>query len=78
MLSYNRDALGRVIRAEFDFEEALYARFQKLESRLDRPDCIALCRANAEEHARLLGLPPIEWPSEWPNTVPPWPKAPLG
>lgn len=59
MLSYNRDALGRVIRAEFDFEEALYARFQKLESRLDRPDCIALCRANAEEHARLLGLPPI-------------------
>lgn len=58
----------------FDFEEALYARFQELESRLDRPDCIALCRADAEEHARLLKLPAIVWPSEWPRSVPPWPK----
>lgn len=59
-----------------DYEEALYARFQELEARLDRPDCIALCRADAEEHARLLGLPPIVWPPEWPASVPPWPKAP--
>ena len=57
-----------------DWEEALLARFQELESRLDRPDCIALCRADAEEHARLLKLPPIVWPPEWPESVPPWPK----
>jgi len=62
----------------FDFEEALYARFQELESRLDRPDCVALCRADAEEHARLLELPPIVWPPEWPESVPPWPKEPDG
>lgn len=58
----------------FDFEIALHARFQELESRLDRSDCIALCRADAEEHARLLKLPPIVWPPEWPASVPPWPK----
>jgi hypothetical protein len=57
-----------------DFEEALHTRFQDLESRLDRPDCIALCRADAEEHARLLKLPAIVWPPEWPEAVPPWPK----
>lgn len=56
----------------FDFEEALHARFQELESRLDRPDCIPLCRADAEEHAGLLKLPPIVWPPEWPESVPPW------
>jgi len=56
-----------------DFEEALHARFHELESRLDRPDCIALCRADAEEHAQLLKLPPIVWPPEWPQAVPPWP-----
>lgn len=60
----------------FDFEEALFARFQELESRLDHPECIALCRADAEEHARLLKLPSIVWPPEWPESVPPWPKAP--
>lgn len=54
----------------FDFEEALFARFQELESRLDRPDCIALCRADAEEHAKLLKLPPIVWPPEWPLSRP--------
>lgn len=57
-----------------DWEEALLARFQELESRLDRPDCIALCRADAEEHARLLKLLPIVWPPEWLESVPPWPK----
>lgn len=57
-----------------DFEIALHARFQELEARLDRPDCIALCRADAEEHARLLKLPAIVWPPEWPESVPPWPK----
>ncbi|MCG3188110.1 MAG: hypothetical protein IOMNBAOH_02834 [Rhodocyclaceae bacterium] len=60
----------------FDFEIALHARFQDLESRLDRPDCIALCRADAEEHARLLKLPAIVWPPEWPEAVPPWPQEP--
>lgn len=60
----------------FDFEEALFARFQELESRLDRPDCIALCRADAEEHARLLKLSPIVWPPAWPESAPPWPKEP--
>lgn len=59
-----------------DWEEALLARFQELESRLDRPNCVALCRADAEEHARLLKLPPIVWPPEWPESVPPWPKEP--
>jgi hypothetical protein len=58
----------------FDFEIALHDRFKELESRLDRPDCIALCRADAEEHARLLKLPAIVWPPEWPESVPPWPK----
>ncbi len=62
----------------FDFEIALHARFHELESRLDHPDCIALCRADAEEHARLLKLPPIVWPPEWPEAVPPWPKEPDG
>lgn len=57
-----------------DWEGALLARFKELEFRLDRPDCIALCRADAEEHARLLKLPPIVWPPEWPESVPPWPK----
>lgn len=57
-----------------DWEEALLARFQELESRLDRPDCIALCRADAEVHAKLLKLPPIVWPPEWPESVPPWPQ----
>lgn len=62
----------------FDFEIALHARFQELEARLDRSDCIALCRADAEEHARLLKLPPIVWPPEWPDAVPPWPKEASG
>lgn len=60
----------------FDFEIALHARFQELEARLDRPDCIALCRADSEKHAKLLKLPPIVWPLEWPKSVPPWPKDP--
>lgn len=69
----SRMVTGKPLR---DWEEALLARFQELESRLDRPDCIALCRADAEEHARLLKLPPIVWPPEWPESVPPWPKEP--
>ena len=59
-----------------DWEEALLARFRELESRLDRTDCIALCRADAEEHARLLKLPPIVWPPEWPESMLPWPTEP--
>lgn len=57
-----------------DWEEALLTRFNELEARLDRPDCIALCRADAEAHAGLLKLPAIVWPPEWPEAVPPWPK----
>jgi hypothetical protein len=59
-----------------DWEEALLARFHELEARLDRPDCIGLCRADAERHSKLLKLPPIAWPPEWPESVPPWPKEP--
>lgn len=58
-----------------DHETALLQRYAELEARLDRPDCIALCRADAEEHARSLKLPPVAWPSEWPTAVPPWPKS---
>jgi hypothetical protein len=61
-----------------DHEAALLQRYAELEARLDRPDCIALCRADAEEHARRLKLPPVEWPPEWPTAVPPWPKSRKG
>lgn len=59
-----------------DWEEVLLARFHELEARLDHADCIALCRADAEKYAKLLKLPPIVWPPEWPESVPPWPKDP--
>lgn len=58
----------------FDWEKALHARFKELEARLDRSDCIALCRADAQAHAQILKLPLIEWPPEWPESLPPWPK----
>jgi hypothetical protein len=61
-----------------DHETVLLQRYAELEARLDRPDCIALCRADAEEHARRLKLPPVEWPPEWPTAVPPWPKSRKG
>lgn len=57
-----------------DWEERLRDRFLELQARLDSPDCISLCRADAEAHAKALGLPPIIWPPEWPEHVPPWPK----
>ena len=56
-----------------DWEVLLQNRFNELEKRLDNSDCIALCRADSESHAKMLGLPPIVWPSEWPTSVPPWP-----
>ncbi len=52
-----------------DHDRALLRRFATLEARLDQPDCVALCRADAEEHARRLRLPPIRWPSEWPTVT---------
>lgn len=58
-----------------EFEQALLARFDELEARLDDPDCISICRTEAEEHAARLFLPPIEWPTEWPLIAPVWPKA---
>lgn len=57
------------------WEESLLERFSELEARLDSPDCIALCRAEAEQHAGRLKLPPIVWPAEWPESVPPWPPS---
>ena len=57
-----------------DWEERLRDRFLELQARLDSPDCISLCRADAEAHAKALGLPPIIWPPEWPEHVPPWLK----
>lgn len=57
-----------------DHEAALLQRYADLEARLGHPDCIALCRADAEAHAQRLKLPPIAWPHEWPTSVPPWPK----
>lgn len=57
-----------------DWEEVLRDRFMELEVRLDREDCIASCRTDAETHAKALGLPSIAWPPEWPESVPPWPK----
>lgn len=61
-----------------DHEAALLQRYAQLEARLDRPDCIALCRADSEKHAQLLRLPPVEWPPEWPSAVAPWPKSRKG
>lgn len=61
-----------------DFEQALLARFDELEARLENPDCISICRAEAVEHAARLSLPVIEWPTEWPRVVPVWPRAKRG
>ena len=57
-----------------DWEETLLQRFVEFETRLDDPNCIALCRADAETHARSLKLPRIVWPPDWPESVPPWPR----
>lgn len=67
----SRLSTGKPLR---DWEEVLRNRFIELQSRLDRDDCISLCRADAEAHAKVLGLPPIAWPPEWPEQVPPWPN----
>lgn len=61
-----------------DLDKAFLERLSDLEARLDRPDCIALCRAEAEQHAVRLNLPTIDWPPEWPLTTPPWPRQPKG
>ena len=60
----------------YDYEVLLCERFKELEARLDSADCIALCRADAENHARVLKLPPLVWPAEWPTSVPTWPSQP--
>lgn len=62
-------------KAPLDFEQVLMARFDTLQRRLLEPDCILLCRAEAEEHASRLGLPAVEWPPEWPTVaLPPAPE----
>lgn len=50
-----------------DYEQALLSRFDALEARLDMSDCIAICRAEADEHAKRMSLPTISWPPEWPT-----------
>jgi hypothetical protein len=55
-----------------EHEVALLERFENLASRFDRQDCIALCRGDADGHARRLKLPPISWPPEWPTAVVNW------
>ncbi|QNA87495.1 hypothetical protein G4G28_01710 [Massilia sp. Dwa41.01b] len=51
------------------FERDMMARFDVLEHRLHSQTCIVQCHHEAEEHAARLGLPPIEWPVEWPTSV---------
>jgi hypothetical protein len=57
-----------------DWEVTLNSRFSTLEGRLLDPSCVVLCRTDAENHAQSLKLPPIIWPLNWPESVPPWPK----
>ena len=66
-LKYSRYGRGA---PPLDFEQALLARIDQLEARSDVSDCIAICRAEAEEHAARLSLPPIDWPPEWPLIFP--------
>lgn len=49
-----------------EWEYARQVRTKNLISRMSQPDCVALCRQEAEMHAELLGLPKITWPEEWP------------
>lgn len=67
-IKYSRYGLGQ---APLDYEQVLMARFDTLQRRLQKPDCILLCRAEAEEHAGRLQLPTVSWPSEWPTVAPP-------
>lgn len=69
---YSRLSRGKPPR---DWEKQLHERFDELESRLDQPDCVALCRQDAEAHAEVLALPPLVWPPEWPQSVPPRQKT---
>lgn len=64
--SFYSQVLSRGTPSEND--KRLELRITELEARLDRDDCIALCRADAERHALQLKLPPVEWPPEWPTT----------
>ena len=57
-----------------DWEVTLNSRFSTLEGRLADSNCIALCRADAEDHAQSLKLPSIVWPTDWPESVSPWLK----
>lgn len=61
----------RLGQTPFDFEQVLMARFDTLQRRLQEPECVLLCRAEAEEHASRLQLPAVEWPPEWPTVAPP-------
>ncbi|MCB1930816.1 MAG: hypothetical protein KDH17_22655 [Rhodocyclaceae bacterium] len=66
LVRYSRYGSGK---APLDFEVALMARIDTLSSRLGKPDCVELCRNDAEEHARALGLPGVAWPEQWPGSV---------
>ena len=67
-VKYSRYGLGQ---APLDYEQVLMARFDTLQRRLQEPECILLCRAEAEGHASRLGLPAVGWPPEWPTAAPP-------
>lgn len=55
-----------------EYEKLLLDRFNDLEARLKNPDCVHVSRAEADEHAKTLGLPGIEWPEDWFGSVPLW------
>lgn len=50
-----------------DYEQALLARLDELEARLDSSDSIAICRKEVSEHARKMALPVPDWPADWPT-----------
>jgi hypothetical protein len=46
-----------------DWQRTTAARFEELSARLGTPDCVALSRREAEEHAAKLHLPALRWPT---------------
>lgn len=54
-----------------DLEKVYWARINLLKERMSDAQCVMLCRAEAEQHAELLKLPKLVWPSEWPTEMQP-------
>lgn len=59
---YCEPSLGKSLR---DGEQVVSDRIAMLEQRVDDPDCSAISRREAEEHAIRLKLQPLSWPTEW-------------